>query len=130
MVQLEARLGGETFIITANEKIADLLFLAEHRINHRKHSNKDRHPHKQIGLTTIDLNANLIYALDEVLEDSGYTDFGHLLFTEFNQAERRILYYLLREDKTFKFLTFVQGYEEVLVRGTIQKFFSTLSKKI
>lgn len=130
MEQIETKIGGQVYKIQIAEKVVYLLFLAERRINPRKYAKADKHSIRRNTFGSVDITSNLIYAFEVVLNENGYSDFTHLLFTDFDIRERRLLYELFREDKTIRFLTLIQQYREVWIEQTIQKLFSVLNKKL
>lgn len=130
MEQIETKIGGQVYKIQIAEKVVYLLFLAERRINPRKYAKADKRSIRHNTFGSVDITSNLIYAFEVVLNENGYSDFTHFLFTDFDIRERRLLYELFREDKTIRFLTLIQQYKEVWIEQTIQKFFSVLNKKL
>ncbi len=131
MEYVNAVIGDVEMCVPVNEKLGDLILLAQRRANYQKHIAKMRKAYKRkIESEVVVMDSDYIYALEDVMEEKGYGDIIHRQIQKSPIEHSKILYVLFREDKSMRYLIFVCGYEQEQVQSIIRNFFEALKKNI
>jgi len=117
--------------VPVNDKLGDLILLAQRRLNYQKHIAKMRKACKgKIESEVVVMDSDFFYALEDVLEEEGYDSIVHHQLEKSPIEQSKVLYALFREDKTMRSLIFVCGYEQEQIQNIIRNFFEALKKII
>lgn len=128
---IKAIVGQREMYIPVNEKLGRMIMLADKRLNHKKYIAKKRNLYKgTIETNAVRMCSELVFELEDVMEEQHYYDAFHLQITEYPKEKSKFYQELFREDKTFRFFVLIRGYEQVKVERMIRDFFEKLKAKI
>ena len=131
MEYIKAEIGDSEMYIPVNDRLGEMILIADRRLNYQKHIARMRNAYKgRIEYNRVAMTSDYFYALEDVMEEKGYFGVFHHQFEKFSMEQRKILYDLFRDDKSIRYLTAVCGYEEEQVLKTIREFFESLKKII
>lgn len=131
MEYVNAVIGDMEMYVPVNDKLGDLILLAQRRLNYQKHIAKMRKEYKgKIESEVVVMDSDFFYALEDVLEEEGYDSIVHHQLEKSPIEQSKVLYALFREDKTMRSLIFVCGYEQEQIQNIIRNFFEALKKII
>ena len=124
-------IGKTEMYVPVNDKLGEIVLLAHKRLNYKKHIAKMRKAYKgKIEKAIITMDSDFFYALEDVLEEKGYDGAIHNQFEKCSIEQKKILYDLIRSDKSMRHLIAVCGYSQEQVQSTIITFFEALKKII
>lgn len=132
MEYINAVIGGTEMYVPVNDKLGKLILQTHRRLNYEKHIAKMRRVyHGKIEQELVVMDSDFIYALEDTLDEQGYTDVIHRQFNKICKSQNiKVLYDLFREDKTFGYLIAEYGYEQEWLQNAIREFFESLKKII
>ncbi len=131
MEYVHTLIGDTEMYVPVNDKLGEFILLTHKKLNYRKYIAKMRKIYKgKIESAPIKMDSDFFYALEDVLEENGYDGAIHNQFEKFSTEQKKILYDLIRADKTTRYLIIVCGYEQEQIKNTIRSFFESLKKII
>jgi hypothetical protein len=131
MEYINAVIGGIEMYIPTNDKLGEMIFTANKRLNFCKQIAKMRKAHQgKIENKVVVVDSDFFYALEDVMTEKGYDGVIHHLIERCPKERAKVLYALFREDKTMRYLIAVCGYGQEQVQDIIHSFFETLKKSI
>lgn len=131
MEYIKAIIGQREMFVPVNEKLGQIIMLADNRLNYKRYIAKKRNVYKgTIETNAVRMCSEFIFALEDVMEEQGYHEVFHLLIMEYPKDESKFYQELFREDKTFRFFMLIRGYEEEQIEEMIRDFFEKLKAKI
>lgn len=131
MEYISAVIGGMEMYVPTNEKLGELIVLANKRLNYYKHIAKMRKAYQgEIKSDIVVMDSDFMYALEDVLLEKGYDGVIHHQLKRSSKEQAEVLYALFREDKTMRYLTVVCGYGQEQVQDIIRCFFEMLKQII
>ena len=131
MEYVNVAIGDMEMYVPVNDKLGDLILLAQRRLNYQKHIAKMRKAYKgKIESEVVVMDSDYIYALEDVIEEKGYGDIIHRQIQKSPIAEDKILYDLFRNDKSVRYLIAACEYTQEQLQKIIRNFFETLKKII
>ena len=131
MEYINAIIGETEMFVPTNDRLGELLFTANRRVNYHKYIAKMRKAYQgKIESRVIVMDSDFFYALEDIMEEKGYDSVVHHQFEKSTVEQSKVLYALFREDKTMRYLIFVCGYEQEQIQNIIRNFFESLKKII
>lgn len=131
MEYIKAVIGGFEMYVPANDRLGELLLLAQRRFNYQKHISKMRKEYKgKIESEVVVMDSDYIYALEDVMEEKGYGNIIHRQIQKSPIEEGKILYDLFRDNKSLSYLIEVCAYPQEQLQKIIRNFFETFKKII
>ena len=131
MEYVNAVIGDMEMYVPVNDKLGDLVLLAQRRVNYQKHIAKMRKAYKgKIESEVVVMDSDYIYALEDVMEEKGYGDVFHRQIQKSSVEHSKILYDLFRDDKSMRYLMAVCEYPQEQLQNVIRNFFEALKKII
>lgn len=128
---VNAFIGQREMYVPVNNKLGEMIMLADKRLNYKKRSAKKQYLYmRNITTRCVRMCSDFIFALEDVMEEYGYYEVFHILLTEYPIEQRNFYYELFRENKTFRFFILIRGYEEEQIEEMIRDFFEKLKTKI
>lgn len=123
--------GGTEMYISVNKKLENMILQVYKRLNYRKYiTERKRGTKEKMVVTRIEMNADFLYALEDVFDENGYYDIFQRHFEKQSEVRKKILYELFREDKSVRYLVYVLGYEEKEVQEAIYDLFRFFKKQV
>lgn len=131
MEYINAVIGDMEMYVPVNDKLGKYILLAQRRLNFQKHIAKMRKAYKgQIESGLVIMDAEFIYAFEDILEEKGYVDVVHTQIVKSSREFSKILYDLFRDDKSIRYLMSIYGYKQEQLQNVIRNFFEELKKII
>lgn len=131
MEYIKAIIGQREMFVPVNEKLGQMIMLADNRLNYKRYLAKKRNIYKgTIETNAVRMCSEFVFVLEDVMEEQGHHEVFHLLIMEYPKDESKFYQELFREDKTFRFFMLIRGYEEEQIEEMIRDFFEKLKAKI
>ena len=131
MEYINAVIGDMEMYVPVNDKLGKLILQARGRVNFQKHIAKMRKAYRgRIESELVIMDAEFIYAFEDVLEERGYVDVIHKQIVNSPVEYSKILYDLFRDDKSIRYIMSVHGYKQEQLQNVIRNFFEALKKII
>ena len=131
MEYVKAVVGEAEMYVPVNNRLGELILLAQRRLNYQKHIAKMRKAYQgKIESELVVMDSEFFYALEDVMEEKGYDGVIHYQFGKCTVEHRKIYYDLFRSDKTISYLVSVCGYRQEVLQDAIRNFFESLKKII
>lgn len=131
MNEVLAFIGATELQIPATPSLERMIKQAHKRMNYQKVIAAMRKAYRGDVLSDrVQMDSDFFFALEDVMGENGYFDDFHDSFEKLSIEKRKMLYGIIREDKTVRYFVAVRGYEEEYVKQTIYEFFNELNKKI
>lgn len=99
MEYINAIIGETEMFVPTNDRLGELLFTANRRVNYHKYIAKMRKAYQgKIESRAIVMDSDFFYALEDVMEEKGYDSVVHHQFEKSTVEQSKVLYALFRED--------------------------------
>ncbi len=131
MNEVLAYIGATELQIPVTTSLERMIRQAHKRLNYQKIISAMRKEYRgDILSDRVQMDSDFFFALEDVMTENGFFDDFHDSFEKLSIEKRKLLYGIIREDKTIRYYTAVIGYEEIYVKQTIIEFFNELNLKI
>jgi hypothetical protein len=130
MQQIECEIGGRSFMLNVSDRIADILNQTYRDYIYKKQVARMRKYCDDGFCGFFRINSNYFFLFEETLEERGYGQIAHELFSGFPQEIKHSLYLLFREDMSFDYLEKILRKNTAQAEKAVHTFFKKLSEKV
>lgn len=131
MESLLCTIGNRELFMPVNDKLGNLLLKTQRAVNYNKRIAKMRRSYYgEVQEDNIVFSPTFLYAFEDTLAENGYEGAVHILFQNFTLRERKILFMLFREGKSFRYLEKVLQENTENIEELLRSFFTKLIKNI
>lgn len=128
MEDIEIKIGGEDMFISVGDRLKTIIEKTHRRLNYKRHIAQMRHAYLgEIDTPYIVMDSDFVFALEDTLQEDGFGDVFHRQIAGFDSDTSKVLYYILREDKTIRYLCTVMGKKKSEIEKAIRLLFKQLN---
>lgn len=131
MEEIELKIGGADMFISVGDRLKAIIEKTYRRLNYKRQIAQTRHVYfGEIDTPYIVMDSDFVFALEDTLQDDGFSEIFHRQIAGFDSDTSKVLYFIFREDKTIRYLCTVMGKKKAEIEKAIRLLFKQLNEAV